>query len=488
MKKNAKKKFINGHKNPLILSIFLLLLGITSASITISPNPLSATTQINNQIDYQITITNDYLFDIFDFNFGDLTSKGFTFPNITVDKNSSKEITILFKPTSSVHENLNIPVSFKYFVELPLETKTYDINITDPNGFTPNYLPIKQGDSVRFNNKHTVSFNVNIEGNVYNIPVNSSITHQFNTISQVHYEDTYFHFYGTIDVLNKSKKEKAHNPNYDINWGVNINSILNPTTLQINNSKTNFEIIYGKSDFGEITIKNNGNELAESVNLSSNDWISFDKNNINIEPGQVRHIEYTIVPNSLETNNTGKTYEINIKIKASNSQEYIKKINVSIPYKEIIVDTDDPEYLLKLIENFCKNNPKNVFCSGLNSSSNTTVVYNSSDIPINVSKEVIYDIQKDLKTTMDSNERTNNIVKFLTDLISSELPLIKQKLNESLSLQKENEDKAKLYSDIRWIVGFFILLAVLIFITVRIINKKSYKKNLMQGQFRLIER
>ena len=470
----------------------ILLLSTVSAQLSISPTILEAETQINNEVDYQITITNNYNFDIFDLSFGDLESKGFTFPDIEIAKNSSKTVTILFKPTTSIHENIPIPVNFKYFVDLPLETTTHEINITDPNGFLPNYLPIKQGDSVKFNNKHTVSFDVVVEGSSYHIPINSSITHQFNTLGTITYQDTYFNFYGTVEILNKSVKEKARNPNYKIDWAVNINSILNPTTLEIDNSKIDYEVEYGKFKKGLLTIKNTGTEKAELVSLTSTDWISFNKNNIiNIEPDEEEWVEYTITPIVFDTNDTDQTCPIEIKIKASNSPEYIKEIDVFVPYKTISTsfgddDFDDRAWLDNI---FCPRYPNSLLCNASASSgANGSIVYKDSDIPINVSKRVIYDIQKDLKGTMDSNERTNNVVKIVADMLNNELPSFKNKLNESLYMQEENEKKNKSTRNSIAIVFFFIFIYGRAWKVFSRYNTISNKKDLMEGGFNIIEK
>jgi len=475
------------NKIVLILILGISLINLVSATLTIFPQPLEAETQINNQADYQITLTNNYNFDIFDFQFGNLVEKGFSFPNIAIEKNSSQTVTIQFLPTESIHENVQVPVSFKYFVELPTEPQTYEINLTDPAGFNPNFIALHEGDSVKFNNKHVVDFDVVIESQTYNIPVNSSITHVFNTIGTTNYYDIYFGYSGTIDVLNKSTQEKAHNPNYDINWVVNIDSILNPTTLKIDNSKEIYEIEYGKFKKGLLTIQNNGTEKAELISLTSTDWITFNKNDINIEPGEEDWVEYTITPIIFDTNNTDKNYEIEMKIKASNSEEYSKRINVFIPFKEVssTYGEDDLSTFNWLQNVFCPQFPTSFLCDPETpTDGNRTIYYNDSDIPINVSKRVIYDIQTEIKKLRDSGERTNNELKTFASNLGLTLPELKLFINQSLTLQQKNEKKERTRKNATWIIGFFIALIVMIGIIIKLVNKKAYKNYLSKGQFR----
>lgn len=463
------------------------MINLVNAQISISPQPLDATTQINQEASYQITLTNHHDFRIFDFQFGDLISKGFTFPAISIDSNSSQTITISFLPTTSIHENVQVPISFKYFVELPTEPQTYEINITDPDGFTPNYIPIKQGDSIRFKNNHAVDFDVVIEGSTKEIPVNGSIIHQFNTIGTINYYDVYFGYSGTIEVLNKSTQEKAHNPNYDINWVVNINSILNPTTLKIDNSKETYEIESGKFKKGLLTITNNGTEKAELISLTSTDWISFNKNDINIEQGEEDWIEYTITPIIFNTNDTDKNYEIELKIKASNSEEYTTRINVFVPFKEISSEFGDSDVntMNWLTNVFCPQFPTSFLCNqSIGTDGNGTIIYQDSDIPINVSKKVIYDIQKEIGKLRDSGERTNNELKIFANQLGLSLPELQSFINQSLSLQQKNEKKERTRKNATWLLGFFIVLVVMIGGIIKLVNKKSYKTYLARGQYK----
>jgi len=472
----------------LLLTLSIFLINLATAQLTIDPQPLEVETQVNQQISYLINIFNPYNFEILDFQFGNLKSLGFTFPNITIPANQSKSVTIIVLTTSSIHQNLQVPVSFRYFVELSSEPETHNINIEDPEGFLPNYLPIHQGDTIIWKNKHSVNLDLVIEGATYEIPVNSTIQHTFNNLGTFNYYDIYLGYSGTIEVLNKTSHEKAHNPNYDINWVVNINSILNPTNLSVDNSKKDYEIEYGKFKKGLLTITNNGSEKAELIKLTSeSDWISFNKNNIDIEPGEEDWVEYSITPIVFSTNETDKTYTLNIKVKASNSGEYTKTINVFVPFKEITntFGDSDVDTLNWLLNVFCPKFPTSFLCNqSLTKGANGSVIYTERDIPINVSKEVIYEIKKNILKLTDSGERTNNELKILADKWGITLPELERILNQSLTLQVENEKKTKTQTNVLWILGFFTLLILVIGDIIRRVNKRSFKKGIMEGPYK----
>ena len=467
-----------------LLILTLLLISSASATLILTPQPSDLTCKVATTCTNQITLTNNYSFPILDFNFEGLTEKGFTFPIINIPSNSTKTIDFTLHPTESFHGNLQVPVSFKYEVSLPEESRTHYVNITEYN-FNPNHLDIRQDDTIVFTNIDTVSHTI-LSGSLFNqhLLPNETFSKIFNQVGEISYQDLNFYFGGTINVLNKTTKEKSHNTNYDIIWAINLNAILNPTNLSITNSKTDYEIKHTKSDGGMITIRNNGTEDAELITLTStSDWISFNKNQINIEPGKESYVEYTIVPLVFQTNETDKNYPIDLKIKATNSQEYIESISVFIPHAEIYFDENDPEYLLKILEDFCNKNPGNVFCNPPDST-NDSITYLDTQIPLNLSATQFYEYLRRIQSIDDANSRTTNKLTQLTDKYSTFYPEIMNFLNQSVTMQEENEKKNKRFKNSVWIIGFFVVVITSILSVIKVVNKKSHKKDLMEGAYK----
>lgn len=475
----------------LLLGIFLIT--IASASITIQPYPLDATTNVNQEASYLITIENNYSFDIMDFQFGDLENYGFTFPNITIPANSSQTFTATLLTSTSIHENLQVPVSFKYYVELSDVQKTYEINITDAglNGINNYHLVAKQGDTVKWNNFQDGTRTINSALFNQEITANSSFSYTFNDIRELDYQIMIQNIpilWGTLDIVNKSSKEKAHNPNYDINWVVNLESILNPTTLTTDNSKNAYEVEVGKFKKGLLTIKNNGTETAEIIHFSSNtEWISFNKNDINIEPNEEDWVEYTITPIIFNTNDTGKNYQFNIIIKASNSDPYNQSISVSVPFKEITNEFGDSNLdTLNWLQNvFCPKYPSSFLCNQTITGENSSVIYKDVEIPLNVTQSQFYDLLKRFQRIEDSNARTDNDLKVFADQLGITIPELKNLINESHQLQIENEKSRKTQKNVLWILGFFIVMILIVGSVIRQINKKRYKDYLSEGQYKV---
>ena len=422
----------------LIVGVFLL--SIVSAELIIKTNPMDITQSINEEKRYNVSFQNTFDFDISSFEFSNLSQ--FTFADFTIPKNSTQNVEFDVKYSNSFYGQIKSMVSFRYLVDIPVGVRTHYINITDEEyGLSDDDIKIRKGDTIIWKNIADGSRAIVSQFGSPTLQINGTFEHLFNEIRTYDYTISIAGlgwYAGKIEVGNETSEYKSHSSKYDKEWVLNMNIVLNPTSLEIINSNKNFTIEYGESDFGQISIKNNGNETAEMVTLSSSlDWISFDKNNINnIDPGQTRSIEYTIVPIVLETNDTDKNYKVEIKIKALNTQEYIENINVFVPFKEIRFDGSDPEYLLKLIENFCKNNPNNVFCSGANSTGNGTIIYKERDIPVNITPTDFFETLKRLQRMEDSSSRTNNDVKILIDMLTREFPSLRQTVNESLTDRK----------------------------------------------------
>ena len=474
-------------KKKVIILFSIFLISFTTASLSISPNPLDISQTINSENTYSFSLTNNYNFKISDFTFSGLSEHGFSFPEIEINPNESQTIDFTIQPSSSFHGQVTSKVSFKFLVELSEETETHEVNITDPSGFIPNYLPVRQGDSVKFTNNHEVEFDVVIESQTYVIPVNSSITHLFNTLGTINYYDLSLGYSGVVEVLNQTTQEKAHNYNYDVNWILNLELISNPTNLTLDLSKDIFEIESGKFKKGLLTIINTGDtEKADRIHLTSNEWITFNKNEFDINPSEEEWVEFTITPILFSSNSTNMSYEIDIVVKGSNTKEYVERINVFVPYKSISTDFGDSDIdtMNWLLNVFCPQFPTSFLCNqSVGSSGNGSVIYRDADIPINVSKKVIYDIKKDILKIRDANARTNNELKILADKWGVTIPELMNMLNNSVTKQIDNEEKSKSNWNAIWIIGFFVFMIGISGAVIKIVNKKSYKKYLKEGAF-----
>ena len=475
----------------LLAMVMFLIIPVISANLIISPMPLDIQIKVGEQITRQVTLENKYDFPILDFKFGNLSNRGFTFPEIEIPKNSSKTFDVTISATESIHENIQVPISFRFYVDLPDTATTHHVNVS-MTGFSPNYLIIREGDTIVWHNNDDVSHQVFSSLFDYPVQVNGTAQHTFASAGEIDYYDPVWYdwgnFEGTIETINRTSQELAHNPNYDLNWVVNLDSILNPTNLSVGNSKSSYEIEYGKFKNGLLTIKNNGTEIADIVKLTSDsDWIAFNKNDLTILPGEEDWVEYTMTPILFSTNQTDKVHTINIKIKASNSDETIIPINIFVPFKEITSELggSDVDTLNWIMNVFCPSFPTSFLCNqSIMQGGNGTGQFADQQIPINVSAEALYAMKKDISKMKDSQGRTDNQLKLIADKWGLTIPQMMDMVNRSVILQEENEKKDRTKWNSIWIIGFGIFLIIATIYTINLFSRRKYKQDLLGGVYK----
>ena len=465
--------------------IFILFTISSSAELIIKPSSITVTTTVNQELTYTINLNNTFNFQIFDFEFSEIENKGFNFPEITLNPNETKNITFTVITTEPHSGIINSRVKFKYYVSLPQIPTTYHINITN-SGFNPNYLTIKQQDTVIWKNKDTISRTVTSSLFNYNLNPNETATYTFNDIKQVNYTDTVLLYPGTINVVNKTAQSKANNPNYDKYLAVNLNSILNPTTLQVSTLENSFTVKPIDTTEGLLTIKNIGSETAQNIQLTSDSvWISFDQTNFSINSQSTKYVIYKIDPIITSTNQTNKTYNINLKIKALNTGEYPIPLNVFIPYTDVENFTDSDIEFLLWYENFCSTRQHLFICNTtVSGGTGEKIVIRDLEIPFNISAINLIEFIRRVGEVKDITTRNTNDIKSYMNKIDTTLPALEDFMNRTtLELEIKNK-KEHTATNLRWIIGLFIIIILSILLIVYLKNKYEYKKNILEGDFR----
>lgn len=474
---------------PALLIIGIFFIGLASAELIIHTQPLQISQKINTNKSYQLILENTFDFPISLFEFSGISDLGLNMPEITIEKNSTKNIDFTATPTIGFNGQIISKISFKFEVDIPEETQTHYINITNtPENF---YNIIRAGDTIVWKNVADGSRSITSGAFNSEIPENGTFQYKFNNIEQISWQiftsGMAWH-YGDVEVINKTTEEMAHNPNYDVDWTLNVDITSNPTNITTSISKSNFEIEYMKFEKGLMTINNTGNEIADRVEFSSDsEWLAFSKNEISINPGVQDWVEYTITPIISGTNQTNKTYNINIITKASNSEEVIKQISVFVPYKEVSneIGDSDLELLNWLDKVFCPGHPTSFLCDqSVTGEGNGSIIYRDVTIPVNMTATDFYDTLRRLQRMEDSTERTNNKINLVSNNFDEQIPSMMIMLNETLEMQKKNEKSEKVRKNSTWILGFIVMIIVMIGSIVKLSDKKAYKEYIAKGAFK----
>lgn len=464
-----------------ILPILVLSISIVSASLTLSPNPVTINTRVNQESSFQINLSNSFPFTIYNVQFSNLS--GFNYPSITLQPNETKKIDFTLTRNQSYHSTINSKVSFTYVVDIPQDIQAYQVNISE-NGYQPAQLVIRQGDTVLWKNTDTLSHTVTSAIFDYTLLPNQTASRVFNELGIRDYQDLILFYSGSIEVINRTSQNQVHNPSYDLDWAVNLNVIINETILEIGSIENMYNVDAESYTEGSLKVKNIGNEIAEKVHLSSpSSWITFSENDFDLSSQAQKYVKYTIVPVIFNTNETGKNYSLSLKAKALNSVEYSESIIANIPYKSISEDLSTNEGFVKFFQKFCQQNPLLIICNNSiqEQVNQPKVIYRDPEIPINLTVTQVYELFKRVQRIEDSNARTDNKLKEVADMLGITVPQLQLLLNQSIIMQQNNEKSTNDKWDAVWIFGLCLVIAGAVATTFYYFRKYRSAKTITEG-------
>lgn len=467
----------------LVLGIFviIMLVGIVNAQLIIENPPIDVTSKVNEKNTFQLTMTNNYTFELIDFEFTNL--EGFTFPDITIPAGQTKTIDFEVEIGQSKFETIQSIISFKYLVDLPEGVETHNVNIKATN-YDPNFLIIRQGDTVNWKNIDSISHSVTGDTFDQLLAPNATFSFTFNDIGTKVYQDTVLFFSGVLNILNSSTPEVVNNPSFDIPLLFNIQISLDPTTLFLVNNKNNYTVEATGSKEGVLTLTNTGNITAQNIELSANpNWIRFDENRFELEPGGENFINYHVEPSIFTTEETNKEYLIVLTIRAPNTPTYTEEISVFIPFNDNFDDVETDEGILAFLDRFCGKNPNNLICNNtIQRTPDFDLNFSGSIVQYNFTEETIASVLQRLQRGEDSQQRLSNNINQLIDRINLENPQILGLVNQSLTNQERNRSssiaKIVTYS---FLIFFVVVCLIGYFVSVHMKNYIESKRRYTGG-------
>ena len=466
----------------LVFSIFLI--NLVNASILIIPSPLNISVSKNIETSFQMNITNNYGFNIYNLKFYNL--EGFTFPEINISSGSTSQVNFNVKTNYSFEGVKTANVNFKYFGSIPEEITTYILNINSSgiNGHTFSHITVRAGDSVTWNNKDSVTHTLQSTSFESSISPTASYTKTFSSIGTFEYRTVVAGitiFTGTIDVINRTGSYLVTNPSNDFDYLINLRSLPDPTNLVVSISQTNFSI--DPTNFKEslLTITNNGSNKAEGININSDSgWITSDENNFNLNAGDIKYIKLRIFPEIFETNQTNRTYNINLKVKAINTNEYNTNLIVFVSYSDAFGDLGSENFLVNWLTNFCKSSPKSILCNNTGNLNETArIIYRESSFSVNMTGSEWYNLIKIIASEKDTSDRFVNTQTDFNNKLESKLELINNQTNQTAEVITSYIKSQNDWSDFRWIIGIFIFSIIMISLIIYQVRKLKNKKEIV---------
>lgn len=368
--------------NLLFFSICIFFISSVSANLVITP--INITTdkyaETDKQISFQIYNNDAYTY----YNISS-SSNDLVLPTISsLSSGQTANVTALLK--TDVSGDYNYKIKGLYYTTIGNSNTTHILNITNYNGISPCDFSIIQGDTIKWQSLvNNVVVIKNTDTNTQIASLNLNETYTFNTVSPLIlnyglYVGGFLFTSCKITVLDGNGY--VNDPSNDGSLNTKINVIFNPTSVTANVSVNNYTIPVTQTQDGVLTLNNTGNQTAYKVHLEGSSWLSFTSNDFNLLPGQSKPIIYTITPLIYSTNDTNKTYSVNLGI-TGNFNTINQSILVTIPYEDISNLNINTSNFTQLLSSFCLLYPYSPFCNGTQQ-----VVYkyinNASDEPFNV--------------------------------------------------------------------------------------------------------
>ena len=466
--------------------VFILLcspIPTLAGSFTIFPSSFNISLTTNETKIIPVNITNINQEKTF-YNLSLITTSDVKLDQIDSIATNQTITTNLIIDTSSVYHSLLTPTLRGYYLStISYTPKIYYINISD-GGFTPNTLIIKQTDTVIWKNIGTVSHTVTEQSLTWDsgdIPVNGTYSRTFNAIETVNYFDTVTSQGGIIYSQSNLNQELTYNTNYDSIFSLEITSTYPTSNIEFKTLTNNLTINHYDVLEGILSVENKGSELARNLTLVSDDWISFNKNNFNLQPGSLSYITITIQPKNMTTDKTNKTYTHQINLTGSNIASRSLTIETFVPYAEITNGTS-PDQVFKLWEEivkFCNEHPE--LCS--ENQTNGSIIYRDKYYNISLSSEEIHDLVIENQSKTDYLARAENDKKETNDrldIYENKTNTIFGKLGSDIDYLKEKTSSSSFWFFIFELFVLGIVLTVGILYGIVYIKKKTRSNQLSE--------
>lgn len=451
----------------LLIAILLLIPLSASAELIISPNYISETINTSQTYSYNIQLYNNHTFPIYNVSF--TGANNVQFPNINViQPNQNMTVQILAQTTQQELIEVDSTVSYLFSSAFQQDEITRVIQISDIS-FNPSEITIKKNDRLLFNNTDTIPHNIVTSLFNANVLPSNTFEHQFTEIGTYFVSDYTMYFQPLkVIVVDNTEEELIHNSEYDQNFHISLNSLYGQTELQLTLLYLNFTVNNKEQTEGMFEIKNLGESKAMGIQITSPyDWITFNQNNLEISPNANKYITFTLSPDFNIRNQTGKTYQIPMIVKGTNTNEYSKTIGVTVPLDTSLSELDlgdmDFSDWARQLQDFLNQ------INALNQTLEQERINNSGTYEFNLTDDFIYQLlrEKGNETTSEKINRINDYLNTLAGEMVTQTQFAQLLLNVNQTKAdydkqiKEKEDEQNtLFIIITTIVIIFIILYV----------------------------
>ncbi len=328
-----------------LLGLIVMLNVVSATPITSNQSTLNIDVIKGQAKTIELNITNPNSYEIVDIEIiGDFVSSG-----VIESLNTSESKTISLQVLTDEVGTLTRTLSIRGFREIACSSLSNEVEniIVTTAGASPRDLEICKDSSISFDNEFGSSVRVVIEDLSLDelIPHNESYVYRFITEDSFTYRLEPLIDVGVITVVNT--EQKVHNSEDDGSIVMHLTSTFEDTNISLEFNKMNFSMDYNAITSAFFIIKNNGDVTAEDVEFFG-DWISFDKNNLDLEPGEEKAVNFVISPEITGSDDTGKTHTKEVIVAGDNIGEMRYDINIFVHESDLVGGNfSSPEWWLR---------------------------------------------------------------------------------------------------------------------------------------------
>jgi len=472
-------------KLSVMLFVTLFFLNLSSAGLVVSNGTYDYNKIYGVPLSFTFTLTN---------------TESFTFYNISMVNNNVVEMPSIpsLNPGQQVNVNAliradtnnqtTLRIKGLYTATVGMSNITHIVNVDYTNGLSVCDMSFTKGDKVKWINQvadDIVLKNADTGNIVTTILRGENYTTIFDNpeVFRYYFLRRGFVFTNICTITSMSDTGLVNNPLLDGMLNIKVSIVYNPTSMNYVILERNYTINPFTQQDGVMSIVNVGNQTAREVTLSG-EWFSFNANGFDLAPGQSKGIVYTMRPVITQTSQTNITYSKKITI-TGNFPTQEESFSVTIPYTVIgddITNQSNYQGLIALIQSYCKNNPKESFCS---TSPQLVYVGNGTNQDFNVTfnQDQVKSIFEYLFQQGDSQEVFNNFVKEKMGDMDTKLNTTDAKSSSTLEKVTSSESERQSNQNLMTfaiIFVMFLLMGSMIGVLIYVQKKYNIKKKIEQ--------
>lgn len=319
------------------LLLFLILAVSVSGlpDLTIDKEAINMNVERGHIKEYNITLTNNGDMDIYNITFSHINN--IEFPKIGFlgkGKSQTGKIKIL---TSNIYDATKISTISYFFIENQSSMpQIKSIKIT-AGGYVPNVIDAKVNDKIVFFNNDTINHTITDVSSTLDETVSPSTSYILNVANEnnIIFFDRTNGNSGTINVEKNVSEEYIHSTALDKTLSLQISSKQSETDLVIMLIKDTFVIRNKDTKQLAIEVSNIGTETAKGIMVDM-DWFNdTDYQQFDLEGGNSKYIFLDIEPNINKTEETNRTYNLDMNIYGVNTKTITKTVKVFVPYENM---------------------------------------------------------------------------------------------------------------------------------------------------------